>query len=173
MKKIITGNYRSYNNLVSVIHSYIQSDLQPILKQVGEEIKKILHNFIQTNWYNSRPTPAFYDRTYETINSLTVDQVRTTGNRTEVLIYFDNSKIGSYQTDNGMWNQHMSIDGSSSWGGISIGQWVVDWMDKGQNSPAYSYGGIHFIDNILNNKDDFIKKINELLKSKGYICKVK
>lgn len=173
MKKIVTGNYRSYNNLVDAIHFYIQLDLESTLKKIAEDIKKTLHDFIQMNWYSARPTTEFYDRTFDIIDSLKIDDIQTVGDRKEVFIYFDDSEIYSVQTLSNKWNQHLSIDGSESYNGISIGEWVVNWLDEGQNSPLYSYGGIHFIDNIIDNKDKFVKELNDLLKKKKYICIVK
>jgi hypothetical protein len=167
MKKIVTGNYRSYNELVKVIHSYLQSDLTPIMKQVAEDIKGTLYDYIQTNWYNARPATSYYDRIYEFINSLSISNIKTVGNRKEVSIYFDESKIGSYETSVGMWNQHMDIYGNG------VGGAIVGWINTGENSPLYSIEGIHFIDEILNNSDKFIKEVADLLEKKGYICQVK
>jgi len=95
------------------------------------------------------------------------------GGGREVSIYFDDSKINSNQGEAGKWDQHMSMDGSTSWGGMSIGEWVVQWMDMGQNSQFSSYSGIHFIKNITDNKKQFIAEINNLLQAKGYMCVVK
>jgi len=74
MKNITTGNYRSYKDLVSVIHTYINADMAPILQQVAEDIHQTLFDFIKDNWYWDRPTTEYYDRTYEVINSITIRQ---------------------------------------------------------------------------------------------------
>ena len=175
MKRIITGNYRSYKDLVSVIHSYINADMNDILKKIAEDIKETLYDYINKNWYGVN-TPNNYQRTHNVLNSITVDKIQTLGNKKEVFIYFDESKIISNQTEAGHWNQHMSLDGSASWGGQSIGHWVVEWMNSGQKSPAYSYGGIKFIENTveeLEKNNKLVKEINNALKAKGYICKLK
>jgi hypothetical protein len=168
--KIITGHYHSYETLTSAIHAFIQKDMKPILSAIAEEIKKMLHDYVQTYWYNDH-TPKNYHRTYEFINSLTVDKVQTVGDRQEVFIFFDPNKIGAYQTELGQWNQHLDIYGIES-----AAEAIALWIEEGQDSPLYSYEGIHMVESTeltLRENNKLAKDIAALLLNRGYIVKVK
>jgi hypothetical protein len=170
MKKFVTGDYRSYSNLIHDIHFHINANLTPILQQVAEDIKKMLHDYVNTYWYGAH-SPTNYQRTFEFINSLTVDNVQTTGDRKEVFIYFDPAKIGAYQTELGQWNQHLDVYGIES-----AAEAIALWIEEGQDSPLYSYDGIHQIEQTelaLRQNNKLAKDIGALLTAKGYTCKIR
>ncbi len=168
--KIITGNYRSYEALTSAIHAQIQKDMNSVFKTIAEEIKKMLHDYVQTYWYSAH-SPKNYNRTYEFINSLTCSKVETIGNRQEVFIFFDPDKIGAYRTELGQWNQHLDVYGIES-----AAEAIVLWIEEGQDSPLFSYEGIHQIENVemqLREGNKISKDIAALLAAKGYQVKIK
>jgi hypothetical protein len=169
MRKIVTGMFSSYAALTKAIHAQILADLTPIMKKVGEDIKKILTEYIMVNWYAAYH-PMNYIRTYEIIDAITVADVVENANGKEVAIYFDGSKIHGEERPDGEWNAHMSVTGQT------VGDAVVGWMNFGQASPIYSYSGIDFIGNVIDDLMDgnkIAKQINAALAAKGYICKIK
>ena len=48
-----------------------------------------------------------------------------------ITIGMDSSKIESFIGQSGKFNQHMSIDGSTSWNGIPISEALLTWWDEG------------------------------------------
>lgn len=48
-----------------------------------------------------------------------------------ITIGIDSSKIESFIGQSGKFNQHMSIDGSTSWNGIPISEALLTWWDEG------------------------------------------
>jgi hypothetical protein len=166
MKWIVTRNYHSYADLVKSIHAHIQPDVKAAMKQIGEEIKKILYEYIEINWYAAYH-PMNYVRTYEVLEALTVRDVEQSGDTTTVEIYFDDSKIHAERRP-GEWNAHMSVTG------LSATDVIVGWVNAGQSSPLYSYAGIDFIGNTMEelSQTNFVsKKMAEFLRMRGYLIK--
>jgi hypothetical protein len=171
MRRIVTGNYTSYKALVDAIHAQINKDLTIPLQKVAEEVKEYLRKYVDEHWYGAH-SHEYYDRTMQFINSLTVDTVQSTGDRKEVAIYFDPSKISANKGAPGMWNQHMDVYELES-----AALAIAGWIEEGNGpSPLYEYDGIHQIEQtelFWREGNRLAKAIAELLAAKGYIVKVK
>lgn len=153
-----------------VLKQVLNTTIQDLLRDVAHEIADKLFEIIQTDWYDSH-YPNYYERTYEFLHAVTNSNVERVGSELRTDIYIDPSKITS-SVGNGFWNQHMSLDGSTSYDGTPIGQWLIQWIEEGQNSRVYSYNGIGMFDKL----DQYtMQNINKMvvytLKSYGFSVK--
>jgi hypothetical protein len=169
MAKIVSG-FMSAEWLVKQIHKQMQPALAKMATELGGSIKMLLHKYVAKNWYSAMK-PTSYERTFQFIDSLSVDIKPNERQGYDILVFFDSDKIDSIERDSGQWNAHMSVDGSTSYGGKSIGDLLVEFIEFGQYSPLYSYDGIHMIENTkkrLKTKKDHIKIINRVLRRYGF-----
>jgi hypothetical protein len=138
--------------LISFLKDAIRSSLKEVSKQVADKLTLI----VEQDWYaGGADSTLWYERTYQFLNAITKTDVKRNGQfgfQVEVLI--DPSLIQSQYNGFTFFNQHMSLDGSTSYEGKSIGEWLIDWIEVGQNSPILSYEGIH----MFKQTDDFIQK---------------
>jgi hypothetical protein len=151
----------------------LKKEIQVNLEQIGKEIAGVLKKYVNDNWYKNS-NPESYQRTYDILNSITVSKVKHMSDGYEVSIYFDETKIRMIEYE-GLFNAHLSIDGSGMYQGMSIPQWVVYWMNYGQNSPKYSYEGAGFLEDTIKWTEDdkyHINRMCELLEGKGFRCSI-
>jgi hypothetical protein len=156
--------------------NYLEKSIEVDLTKVGTEIAGVLKNYVRLNWYADH-TPEFYKRTEEILNSITVSKSTRVGNKFEVKIFFDEEKIKMQSSTygKGLFGHHMSLDGSTSWDGMSIAQWVVWWMNYGQNSPLHSYEGAGFMEETMKftEEDNYaVERLADLLRQKGFDVKI-
>ena len=119
----------------------LEKQLLPIYQKALEHMKQILIDALNGLWF-SRYQPALYERTGDLINSLSIKQLKNSNGKFEALIYFDKDKIRQEHADFGggyPFNIHMSLDGSTEYGGIDIGNWILIWLNEGSNSPYWSF----------------------------------
>lgn len=160
---------QTHNSIESLLNQ-IKKDMRPSLRQVGERIRTELRQYVLENWYNSRPTTEFYDRTMQLINSITVSQIIETGNTMNIQVYFDSSKIIATVTEDGKWNQHASIHGED------VSESIPYYIEEGNKSPLYSYDGIHSVENIIElcrQSNIPLQEMITYLSSKGYSVGIK
>lgn len=165
---------KQFTNL-NDLYKYLESQIEVNLDKIAKEIASVLKHYVQENWYNRMDSVKLgfdqYQRTFEVLNSISCEKVKKVGNSFEVKIFFDENKIHSIHRD-GTWNAHMSLDGSTEYGGMSIPEWVVYWLNYGQNSPVYSYPGGGFLEETIRWTEDdkyHINRMKELLEAKGFI----
>jgi len=150
--------------------------MEKAMPTIAQKISETLKNYVKTNWYMSH-TPQFYERTYDVLNSITVGKLTKKGkNQWDILIYFDKDKITSdfsnFEIPDGFirLNHHMSIDDQTTYDGSTIGEWVVYWMNYGQNSSIHGYVGTHFLEDttkFTRTDKTHIKAMNNLFESMG------
>ena len=147
----------------------LEKETEKAVEYAGDQIKKILHDNVQHLWYNARGDAYQYSRTYEVINSITLETLKQGKGGYTARIYFDENKISPQASDSGFFNAHMSLDGSTSFGGRSLSSWVVEFMEFGQNSPVYSYSGAGFVEATYETaKEDAVYLIEEALNRSGF-----
>ena len=162
---------------ISAVLKYLEQNMVINLEKIGEEIAGVLKNYVNLNWYqymdNKKDATGGYERTMDILNSISVTKARPLGNGAyEVKIFFDETKIRMIEYD-GLFNAHLSVDGTGMYQGMSIPQWVVYWMNYGQNSPLYSYPGVGFLEETIEwteNDRYHINRMIELLEMKGFKC---
>ena len=147
----------------------LEKETEKAVEYAGDQIKKILHDNVQHLWYNARGDAYQYSRTYEVINSITLETLKQGKGGYTARIYFDENKISPRISENGGFNSHMSLNGDTSWGGRSISSWLISWMESGQGSPVYSYSGAGFVEATYETaKEDAVYLIEESLNRAGF-----
>lgn len=92
----------NFNNLDDLF-KHLENTVNESLVPTAEIIRDLVKEYIQKNLYEAY-TPQSYNRTYELINSISVNKI--SNNTYE--IYYDVDKIFPYITTT-FWNQHASI----------------------------------------------------------------
>lgn len=156
-------------NTWSGLLKHLDKTVEKSMWKIGEEIKEVLKFNVQQHWYNNY-TPSAYDRTFQVLDSIKVKNVNKILNGYQVEIGFDYDMIAPASSINGNWDNHMSLDGSTSYEGKSIGELLVGWMDKGQHSSVFSYTGVNFIEDTREwSKEEVVHLLKEQLEKAGFM----
>lgn len=159
-------------NSLDQLFKALQVDIMQILQKTGNEIKGVLRQTIQRDWYN-RPdynaSTTQYLRTLQLLDSISMKPVQTNGNTFSVEIYYDTSKIIPMDgTDQYPWTRHKSIIDSAS-----SAEALPYYIEYGNgDSPIYQYEGVHPVQTVYEwERDDkyVLNRFKELLRDKGYI----
>jgi hypothetical protein len=159
---------------ISNLSNYIrQQTVEIIRSKIGEEIKEILHRYVDTLLYkaqgniNGDSSYNRYHRTYQLIDSITVSNVRKVDKNThEIKIFFDSQKIIPTKDETSKWNQHMSSDGTFT----EENEHIASWMNYG-HAGMYNQRPLLFLEEALkeiNSKEPHIKILEGHLKAKGF-----
>lgn len=148
---------------------YLEASIVLNLEKIGEEIKSVLRQHVWVLWYNRPYTPTHYTRTLELIDCLTVTKAKKIAGGYEVMIYFDTDKINPYPPANpGEWTRHQSITD-----GQDVSEFIPLWIEEGQNSPLFSYSGVHPVQETIDweKEDQYVfTRMKELLGRQGFKC---
>jgi len=114
------------------LEKYVKMTLEQALREMAKETAEFLSQMVKSHIYRT-PESNYYDRTMEFLNSITQSQVKKVGNELQIEVYFDSDKIYPHSSPPGSekFNAHMSLDGSASYNGRSIGNWLVEWLEEG------------------------------------------
>lgn len=157
-------------NSIDELMIYLQEQIPINLEIIGEEVKEILRNNVQQLWYGRSFTPHYYTRTFEYINSIVCSKAVPIGSGMyEVEIYFDTNLIHPYPSTNGNWPQHESIYGDD------VSEFIPEWIEEGNNSPLFSYEGVHPTEDTkqwIEESGYFKNEIIKLLGIKGITCTI-
>lgn len=157
----------------------LQNSTEFAVKKAGEEIKEVLRFYVQKNWYNQH-TPAQYQRTMQMIEAISVRHVKENENKYSAVVYFDYDKMGPasniYDRGPYQFNNHMSLDGSTDYAGKSVSEWIVRWVNDGQDNPLTVGGkpvfpteGAYFLEDTYEYaQDESVHLINEALRQAGF-----
>ena len=132
----------------------------------GRLIQEIIKKELLNRWYNTDANE--YVRTYDVLNSITTSKVVKVPNGYALSVYFDKDKIRAERVDGSCWGQHISFNNDITWGGMTIGEWIPVWIDKGQNSDVYSFDGIEYVKTTMAEIQKSGKKIESEIKKLGY-----
>lgn len=150
--------------------NYVEKNMKFALQEVAYEIEEIIKNYIIERLYNTY-TPSSYTRTYDYINSLTVDKVEFTDDGYQVFIYFDTKKIRPLPPDEvGRWSRHQSITD-----GTDVSDLIPYFIEYGTHGSLWDREGIYAIENIekeLLQTKLHLKKIVSILQSRGFNVKI-
>lgn len=136
------------------LKDYLENITALVMAEVAKKITELLYSNVNDLWYSKGWTPETHFRTGEVLDSITFDNPIKNGNKITVKIYFDTDLIEPHSrfefAGGTALNEHMSIDGTTSYGGRSIGSWVVEWMEEGQGMNGgrsiVPYAGVHFFE---------------------------
>lgn len=137
------------NRIATIVNNEVQLKnllneiIQECLKEISKETQKYLKQFVETEWYNAHQ-PEIYNRTYQMLESIIQFPQKQKGNKFEVSIGFDTSKIIPNFLGGDLWNEHMSFNGSSFTEGL------IEVLENGNPSPfspSYARNGIAMLEN--------------------------
>ena len=140
-------------------------EITKAIEEISEEIASQLTQNIQEGIYN-QPESKYYKRTQEFINSVIKPTVKINGNEISVTVGMDSNVMNATWNEGNLFNSHMSIDGSPTWGSQSVAEGLLTWWDSGtQNNylpsvPATNYWYDVFGDRAGENPN--YKKLEEL-----------
>ena len=120
------------------LKAHINAIIQTCLQEIAKETEEYLKIYVETLWYGDH-FPDRYQRTFQFLNSITKSEIEMKGNKMNVAIYFDTSKITPNFLGNGEWNQHMGFNGQPFVDGL------IETIENGNPSPyspSYARGGI-------------------------------
>lgn len=160
---------------INQLNAYLNKQLESVLLQVGQEVKKIIEGYIQDRLYDSYQ-PFQYSRTYDFLNSLTVKKPYPLNGGYAVEVYFDTDKIRQAIVEDSKWNQHMSYDGSDTWNGVKVNKLIPYFMEYGVEGSLWDRDGIYAVrDTIVTLEETklHVKELGKLLKQKGFSIKIK
>ena len=151
---------------------YIEKQTKDSLRLISLEVEKMMKDYIIKALYNAYQ-PQDYLRSMNYINSLTVKKVsKNSTGELETEIFFDPDKIFSREMEGEYWNQHMSVNGDSSWEGRPISEWIPIFMEHGvSGNSKWHRDGIEVVDTILkelNSNGRYKKMMMNELKKKGF-----
>lgn len=163
------ATFKSFKALNSHVDNKVALIAQ---KQMGEYVRSVLRQWVVNTVYAD--TPNQYDRTYDFLNSLTIDSVSKVGNITSCSVYFDSSKIKPHEVD-GWWNQHMSVFGyyQDKINSEPINEMLPYYLNYGTDSPIYSHEPSEFIEKAFKelNNGSFKRKMIAYLATQGINAK--
>lgn len=152
------------------IHQYILKNAEEGLQQTLEKIKIELVKYVEKYWYGrENGTHNYYNRTMEFVDSITASKVKIQGNTLSGEVFFDTTKIGSYN-DYPNWGQHQGLHGEN------VSELIPWYIEEGNKSSAYEYEGIHMVKNITlwaKHNNVPLKEIMSFLKTKGFQCEIR
>lgn len=128
------------------LNKVIEKETIIALKNSGNKLKEVLVKKIFTDWYN-RPSynqfGAFtkkYERTYQLPQAVTYKKIK---NKTAIDIYIAHNKLKPTNGLYGNFHSYKNLDGATSAFGKSVAEWVTEWIEKGNNTPAMSKAQIY------------------------------
>lgn len=152
------------------LNDYIEKQyLVQFLEKIGNEIKGWLKNNVRLLWYERDFTPTHYTRTMELIECISVRPVKKNADGSyQTEVFFDTDKMHTYPASDGEWSKHESITS-----GTDVRLMIPAFVEFGENSPLFSYEGVHPVETTKEEiiSDGYIiNRMKELLESKGIKC---
>ena len=150
------------------LESALTKEMKDAINEIASTIAGELTSSIQSNIYSSPPS-KYYTRTMEFLNSVIKPNVVVSSGEISATIGLNSNFMNSYWNE-GLFNAHMSVDGSSNWGSNSVSEGLLSWWDTGTRNdylpsvPTTNYWydvfGDHASDNPNYKKlDDLIDKV--------------
>jgi hypothetical protein len=157
----------AYVKTIQDLNFVLTKDIvKPILEEIAKDVANLLTRYVEKHWYIKRMSilQGYYDRTYEFLDSITTTEVIQKGNKLSITIYFDYNKMSQTLGGYGMFGSRTNItNNATSYQGKSLSEWLVLWIEEGQDSSIYSMEGIHMFENMSKYLD---KKILGIFKNK-------
>jgi hypothetical protein len=157
----------AYVKTIQDLNFVLTKDIvKPILEEIAKDVANLLSRYVEKHWYIKRMSilQGYYDRTYEFLDSITTTEVVQKGNKLSITIYFDYNKMSQTLGSYDMFGSRTNItNNATSYQGRSLSEWLVLWIEEGQDSYIYSMEGIHMFENV---SKYLVKKILGIFKNK-------
>jgi hypothetical protein len=158
---------------LSQLESKLMPIVEDIMRQLANEVKAMVKDYIYENLYQAY-YPQEYQRTGQFLECLDIRMNRK-GNVVEAEIFFNTEFLDMNEVEGNTWNQHMSIDGSESWYGASVAEWIPYFIEWGTHNSLWDRDGLHSMQTIqkyLETTKYHLGKIISLLRTRGIVAKI-
>lgn len=148
------------------LDSALEKEMKEAIDEIATTIAGELMSSIQSNIYSSPPS-KYYKRTKEFFNSVIQPNVVVSNGEVSVTVGLNSNAMSSYWNPEGLFNAHMSVDGSSNWGSNSVAEGLLSWWDTGTKNdylpsvPATNYWYDVFGDHASDHPN--YKKLDDLI----------
>jgi len=107
--------------------------------------------------------PVMYDRTYELLRAVSIDNVNVGHSQATFEIIIDPNKMGLYPSTKDSWGKHQGLSGQDFREGLIVA------LDKGSSSPIYSHPAHGFFDKASDGLEiKIVKAMATDLKANGW-----
>ena len=116
------------NGLASKLRADVKSSIE---KKVFKICEEALRKSVMMTVYSGKP--VMYDRTYELLRAVSIDNVNVGHSQATFEIIIDPNKMGLYPSTKDSWGKHQGLSGQDFREGL------IATLDQGSSSPMYSH----------------------------------
>ena len=104
------GNmFTNYESLFKFMEDKV---IDVALTKVSEQVRDIWKQMVEDEFYGKfDSTGSLYERTWETLDSITIIETKKIGDVYSVTVAYDETKIKYYPEQDGLWNKHANYNG--------------------------------------------------------------
>ena len=146
------------NGLASKLRADVKSSIE---KKVFKICEEALRKSVMMTVYSGKP--VMYDRTYELLRAVSIDNVNVGNSQATFEIIIDPNKMGLYPSTKDSWGKHQGLSGQDFREGLIVA------LDQGSSSPMYSHPAHGFFDKAYDGLEiKIVKAMATDLKANGW-----
>ena len=146
------------NGLASKLRADVKSSIE---KKVFKICEEALRKSVMMTVYSGKP--VMYDRTYELLRAVSIDNVNVGHSQATFEIIIDPNKMGLYPSTKDSWGKHQGLSGQDFREGLIVA------LDQGSSSPMYSHHAHGFFDKASDGLEiKIVKAMATDLKANGW-----
>ena len=146
------------NGLASKLRADVKSSIE---KKVFKICEEALRKSVMMTVYSGKP--VMYDRTYELLRAVSIDNVNVGHSQATFEIIIDPNKMGLYPSTKDSWGKHQGLSGQDFREGLIVA------LDQGSSSPMYSHPAHGFFDKAeIGLESKIVKAMATDLKANGW-----
>ena len=146
------------NGLASKLRADVKSSIE---KKVFKICEEALRKSVIMTVYSGKP--VMYDRTYELLRAVSIDNVNVGHSQATFEIIIDPNKMGLYPSTKDSWGKHQGLSGQDFREGL------IGVLDQGSSSPMYSHPAHGFFDKAESGLESkIVKAMATDLKANGW-----
>ena len=146
------------NGLASKLRADVKSSIE---KKVFKVCEDALRKSVMETVYSGKP--VMYDRTYELLRAVSIDNVNVGHSQATFEIIIDPNKMGLYPSTKDSWGKHQGLSGQDFREGLIVA------LDQGSSSPMYSHPAHGFFDKAYDGLEiKIVKAMATDLKANGW-----
>ena len=146
------------NGLASKLRADVKSSIE---KKVFKICEEALRKSVMMTVYSGKP--VMYDRTYELLRAVSIDNVNVGHSQATFEIIIDPNKMGLYPSTKDSWGKHQGLSGQDFREGL------IATLDQGSSSPMYSHPAHGFFDKAYDGLEiKIVKAMATDLKANGW-----
>ena len=146
------------SGLASKLRADVKSSIE---KKVFKICEEALRKSVMMTVYSGKP--VMYDRTYELLRAVSIDNVNVGHSQATFEIIIDPNKMGLYPSTKDSWGKHQGLSGQDFREGLIVA------LDQGSSSPMYSHPAHGFFDKAYDGLEiKIVKAMATDLKANGW-----